>query len=252
MDRLSGQPLLTPAWTSLADRAYGILERKIITLELAPGQVISEAMLMQELGMGRTPIREALQRLAKEHLVVILPRRGIVVADVSVPGARQLYEFREVVEGFIARQAAERATPAERDEMRRLREETLRAARTGDTAAFIECDRRFHRRLAAIARNVYAEDTIGRLHNLSLRFWYMYYREFGGVLEAARVHARVMAAVARADGETAELAMRELVAEAGRLAREAIDPAGRADGVPRPKRPARREVAGAAGRRRER
>ena len=106
---------LSPELTrSLTERAYSDLEELIVTLQLAPGSAVSEAELSQRLGIGRTPIREALQRLAREHMVTILPRRGIIVAEINVKSQLRLLEVRREVERLVARSAARRATGAER------------------------------------------------------------------------------------------------------------------------------------------
>ena len=104
----------TDAGLSLADRAYSDLEELIVTLRLAPGSAVSEAELSQRLGIGRTPIREALQRLARERLVTILPRRGIIVSEINVKSQLRLLEVRREVERLVAKNAARRATPEQR------------------------------------------------------------------------------------------------------------------------------------------
>ena len=91
---------------SLTDRAYAELEEMIVTLKLAPGAAVSEAELSSHLGIGRTPIREALQRLARERLVTILPRRGIMVSEINVGRQLRLHEARREIERLIARTAA--------------------------------------------------------------------------------------------------------------------------------------------------
>ncbi len=88
--------------SSLTDRAYGELEERIVTLQLEPGAVLSETTLAQQLGFGRTPVREALQRLAREGLVVIFPRRGILVSEIDVKRQLALLEVRRERERRMA------------------------------------------------------------------------------------------------------------------------------------------------------
>jgi DNA-binding GntR family transcriptional regulator len=95
---------------SLRQRAYERIKKKIVSLELSPGSVIDEAVLQAELDLGRTPIREALQRLSLEKLVVIVPRRGMFVADIGVMDLQRLFEVRVVLECMAARLAAQRGT----------------------------------------------------------------------------------------------------------------------------------------------
>src|SRR5262252_6010756 len=101
---------------ALSERAYTQLEEMITTLQLAPGQALSEPFLSSTLGIGRTPVREALQRLARERLVIVHPRRGIVIADINVRSQLKLLELRRELERLIARAAARRGTPDERRE----------------------------------------------------------------------------------------------------------------------------------------
>src|ERR1051325_4986085 len=96
------------------DRAYRELEEMIVTLQLSPGTILSEQALAQRLKIGRTPIREALQRLARDGLVVIMPRRGIMVSEINLRLQLRLLEVRRELERLMARLAAERATPEER------------------------------------------------------------------------------------------------------------------------------------------
>src|ERR1700749_2398524 len=99
---------------TLTEKAYRALEEEIVTLRIPPGSVVSEAILSRRLGVGRTPIREALQRLAREWLGVILPRRGIVVSEIDPVRQLRLLEARREIERFLVRSAAKRATPLQR------------------------------------------------------------------------------------------------------------------------------------------
>ncbi|MDD9728009.1 GntR family transcriptional regulator, partial [Roseovarius sp. SK2] len=83
---------------TLTDRAYEMIETRIVALDLEPGQVLSESQLVEELGIGRTPVREALQRLAAEGLVVVMPRRGVMVSEINIAKQLQLLELRREVE----------------------------------------------------------------------------------------------------------------------------------------------------------
>ena len=113
------KPAAGPAEASLTDRAYSDLEALIVTLKLAPGSAVSESALSERLGIGRTPIREALQRLARERLVTILPRRGIIVSEINIKSQLRLLEVRREVERLVARSAARRATAEERAQIGR-------------------------------------------------------------------------------------------------------------------------------------
>ncbi len=116
---------------SLTDRAYRALEELIVTLQLDPGEVLSEAALAKQLGIGRTPIREALQRLAREGLVVILPRRGILVSDINVRSQLELLRVRRELERLMSRAAAQRSTLAERQAFASLAGDMARLRQRG-------------------------------------------------------------------------------------------------------------------------
>src|SRR5437660_331801 len=166
----------TPA-QSLTDLAYAHLEEMIVTLKLPPGAAVSEAELSQRLGIGRTPIREALQRLAREQLVVILPRRGVIVSEINVKSQLRLLETRREVERLVARSAARRATPVERRRMDELAERFERSARNNDDKGFMRVDREFNELCLAAAKNEFAAGAMRLMQSLSRRFWYHHYRE---------------------------------------------------------------------------
>ena len=105
---------------TLTEQAYRALEEEIVTLRIAPGTVVSEAILSRRLGVGRTPVREALQRLAREWLVVIMPRRGIVVSEIDPVRQLRLLEARREIERLLVRSAAKRSTPGQRDAFKQI------------------------------------------------------------------------------------------------------------------------------------
>src|SRR3954466_14959420 len=113
---------------TLTDRAYRELEEMIVTLQLLPGTVLSEQALSVRLKIGRTPIREALQRLARDGLVLIMPRRGIMVSEINLRLQLRLLEVRRELERLMAKLAAERATLDERREFAELAEAMIAAA----------------------------------------------------------------------------------------------------------------------------
>ena len=115
LERKEGVPVKAEARLSLTEQAYRQIEERIVTLRLEPGEVLSEASLSLELGIGRTPIREALQRLAREGLVNILPRRGILVSDINVRNQLELLAVRREVERLMARLCAVRASQEEKN-----------------------------------------------------------------------------------------------------------------------------------------
>ena len=127
----------------LSDKAYQLIRHKIITLELPPLSPIDEQALMEDLQLGRTPIREALQRLAAEGLVLLAPRRGMFVADIGITDLQKIFELRMMLEGFCARLAAQRATQEQLAEMAQVVQELAHVA-AGDRRALMAIDERFH------------------------------------------------------------------------------------------------------------
>ncbi|MGD9148513.1 MAG: GntR family transcriptional regulator, partial [Anaerolineae bacterium] len=156
----------------LSDKAYQLIRHKIITLELPPLSAIDEQALMEDLQLGRTPIREALQRLAAEDLVLLAPRRGMFVADISITDLQKIFEARMVLEAFCAQLAAQRATSEQLAEMARVMQE-MDHVPDGDNRALMAIDERFHELLYEAADNDFVADTLKRLHALSFRLWHL-------------------------------------------------------------------------------
>jgi DNA-binding GntR family transcriptional regulator len=170
----------------------------IVRLELPPGQSVSEALLSERLHIGRTPIREALQRLAREGLVRILPRRGIMVTDINVKAQLRLLELRREIDRLVARCAARRATEFERARFLELAQAFERAARRDDDVTFLRIDREFNELCLRAARNEFADTAMAAMAGLSRRFWYVHYKQAADMPVTAKLHAAVARAIARA------------------------------------------------------
>jgi DNA-binding GntR family transcriptional regulator len=196
---------------TLTDRAYRLVEELIVTLALPPETILSEQSLAARLGIGRTPIREALQRLARDGLVVILPRRGILVSQINLRTQMRLLEVRRELERLMARSAAERATPEESASFATIAREMRRASDESDDMTFMRLDRQFNELVSQTARNEFASRAMGLMHGLSRRFWYQHYRESGDLPLSARLHAEVAEAIAKRDGEAAAKASDRLL-----------------------------------------
>jgi DNA-binding GntR family transcriptional regulator len=201
--RAAAPPIEGAAAQSLTDRAYTALEEMIVRLELPPGGAVSEAMLSERLDIGRTPIREALQRLARERLVQILPRRGVIVSDINVKAQLRLLEVRRELERLVARSAARRASPEERGRFAGLAKAFERAARTGDDVAFLRIDREFNELCLETARNEFATTAMRLMASLSRRFWYLHYKQAADMPETAKLHADIARAIGAGDAEAA-------------------------------------------------
>lgn len=184
---------------SLTDKAYLQLEEMIATLKLAPGTVLSEQVLVRELRIGRTPVREALQRLGRDGLVVVLPRRGILVSEINLRSQLRLLETRRVLENLVAGLAAERATDSEIDVFADIARSMRLAANSADDIAFMRLDRAFNELVVAAARNEFALRALGSMSSLSRRFWYQHYKEAADLPLCANLHADVCEAIVRRD-----------------------------------------------------
>ena len=181
---------------TLTDRAYRELEEAIVTLRIPPGTMVSEAQLSQRLGVGRTPVREALQRLAREWLVVIMPRRGIFVSEIDVARQLRLLDARRVLERLLAQSAADRSSKAQRARFTDIAAGMDRAAKRSDDLSFMRLDREFNVLLLHASGNEFAAASMGLMNGLSRRFWYVHYKQVADLPRAARLHAATARAIA--------------------------------------------------------
>jgi len=187
----------------LSERAYQLIKEKIITLELEPLAEIDEQALMDELDLGRTPIREALHRLASEDLIIIAPRRGMFAADISITDLQKIFEARILLEGFCARLAAQRATENQITLMEAVVKE-LDQIQNGDIKALMSIDQRLHELLYEAADNKFMADTLNRLHALSLRLWYLALDRLDDLRGSIEDHRKIVQALKARDCAQAE------------------------------------------------
>jgi DNA-binding GntR family transcriptional regulator len=159
-------PSAAPKADTLTEQAYYRLEEMIVTLALAPGAVLSEQALSGELGIGRTPIREALQRLAREGLVLVLPRKAIIVTETDPRRQLLVLEVRRGLERLLARTGAERASAAQRARFQAIAKGMEAAARTSDDIAFMRLDRELNTLLADASHNEYAARAMRMLNGI--------------------------------------------------------------------------------------
>lgn len=224
-DDEAGHSGKTPAGGSatLTDQAYVRLEELITTLRLQPGAFISELALSERLNLGRTPIREALQRLARDGLVTAIARRGILVSEINLKSQLRLLETRRVLESLLARLAAERADETERVRFREIAAAMRASAEKADDIGFMRLDREFNQQVAAAARNEFAVRALSSMSSLSRRFWYQHYKEVGDLPLSARLHADVADAIANHDAAMAAAASDLLIDYIESFARKTLD-----------------------------
>ena len=195
---------------SQGERAYLLIRDQIVTLKLAPGSVIEEAKLRQELGLGRTPIREALQRLAHENLVSFVPHRGTFVSDINLTDLHRLTEVRTEMEGYAARLAADRATTSDRGQMQALMAE-LDTIDGADVHTLMRLDQRIHRLVYLTTRNQFLQAMLEEIFNLSLRIWFLGLDRGVRIKQAVEEHRQLLDAIVSRDAQRAESVMRQHV-----------------------------------------
>jgi DNA-binding GntR family transcriptional regulator len=208
---LAVAPSEAPGSALIAERAYRELRDRIVTLRLTPGTVLREDDLMAELGIGRTPLREAVKRLALENLVAVRPRRGTYVTEVDVAEIIHITEVRAELEGYAAELAARRMDAAARSAAEALLEQIARLGRDDDHEGLMRLDRRIHSFVWEAAGNPYLRDTLERYFSLSLRVWYVVLDRVPGLGHAVHDQAELLRALADRDAQRARAITREHV-----------------------------------------
>jgi DNA-binding GntR family transcriptional regulator len=193
----------------MANRAYDELRDRLVTLQIAPGEPINEDALGQEMKMGRTPVREAIKRLALENLVTVFPRRGTFASEINITDLADISDVRVQLEGHAAFRAAERLTAAQREELERLLDELEDGEGSEDVEHLMALDARVHRFIYTCAGNRYLEETLGRYFNLSLRIWHLVIDRLPHLFTRVHEHAELLEAIRDGKAERA----RDIVAE---------------------------------------
>ena len=196
---------------SMAEEAYQVIRSKIITLEFEPGSLMSEQDLMNQLGFGRTPIREAIRLLANEHLIDVYPRRGMFVAGVDVKNLSALSEVRATLEIKAAALAAQRSTPEDRAVTEALITEIDGIKGSPDMTKLIHLDQRIHHHIYACTHNEFLESTLNQYYAHALRIWFLALEKVDNLSEAIIEHRALLEAMRDNDPEVAARAMRDHV-----------------------------------------
>ena len=187
----------------LSELAYRSIRDLIVTLDLPPGAVVSEADLMARLGMGRTPVREALRALARERLVEVYPRRGIFVAGVDPRELSALSEARSVLEPAAARLAAVRLTDSDRATIDELLGELDGLGHMPDERELIALDQRLHRFVYAACRNTFLERSLDDYYTHALRIWFLALDRLEHLGDAVGEHKAILEAIRDGDADAA-------------------------------------------------
>lgn len=190
----TGNPRVDSLADRVSDRAYERLRQMIVSLELAPGSQVVEAQLMVRLGSGRTPLREALQRLKDDGLIVALPRRSMSVAEITVDGLKQIYQARSILEPAIGRLAAEEIAPEQLTFLGQIVDRHLALAEA-TPYEITECDMAFHRSIAEASGNRYLVAAFDRIRSLAQRLSVLAYSRAPVVPSTIEEHRRIVEAL---------------------------------------------------------
>lgn len=201
---------------TLTDEAYAGLRTLICTGELAPGDCLSEPELQETLGVGRTPIREAIRALAAEHLIEVFPRRGTFVAGVDPRNLRAMSEVRAQLEPLAARLAAERRSELDliqfRGALAQL-EELERGDLREQERALIDLDSQIHQLIYRATQNAYLANDLDRYYIHSLRIWNLGLGRVGHLRQAVLEHKELLEAIIQGDSDRAFNVMSKHVTE---------------------------------------
>lgn len=208
---------------SLAERAYRVIRDRLVMLEIRPGAPINEDRLAQSLGVGRTPVREALKRLQYERLITTYSRRGTFATEVNITDLAHISEVRQELEPLAAAQAARRATAADRATLTAMRLE-LAGVDPGrhDAGELMLLDLQAHRAIYAATHNPYLEDTLVRYDNLATRIWCLFINRLSDMAGHIEEHGPLIDAIVAGDPDRAALLARDHVEGFERAIRAAI------------------------------
>ncbi len=194
---------------SLAAQAYEQIKEKILTLHFLPGQYLNEGALCAMLEAGRTPVHQALQRLELEGLVEIMPRKGVIVQPDSISEILKILDSRATVEAELARNAAERASAKDAEELKALARDGYGNGKPTEIDSFIGGDRSFHSKFAEMANNPVLSDFARTLHERSIRYWYLHLWQTMDNKATIRQHTAIAEMIAKRDGDGAAKAVRD-------------------------------------------
>ena len=189
----------------LREIVYEQLKRQILTGRITPGTRMMEVELADEMGVSRTPVREAIRKLEKEGLVTIEPRRGAYASDISVKDMVDTREVREDLEGLAAALAAERMTEEQIDELVKITEGYSEAILNSDTEKIIHYDEKFHKHIVSCSGNKTLIQLSEIVQELALRFRYIYYDDFSRYENMPVEHRQIIAAITSGDADTARM-----------------------------------------------
>jgi len=203
-------PMSNPAKVSQSTQAYNKIEEMIVTLKLPPGSSFTEGELIDQTGLGRTPVREALQRLTAEKLVILIPRKGMMISSIDIGEFLNLLQTRRVLDMLLAEQASRRANPDQRIQIQQAADNMHECITSGDVRGFLDWDYRLDQIVAEAARNSYAADAVSPLYTHCRRFWY-FYQQNSDMTMVAKEHQNLARAIVSANAEEARESVNQLI-----------------------------------------
>jgi GntR family transcriptional regulator, rspAB operon transcriptional repressor len=201
-------PLGAPEPQSLRDAAYHAIKHRIITCAFKPGEYLNEAYVSATLGIGRTPVHQAIDRLMLDGLVEVIPRKGVIVKPVSLDEIMQIVEVRLLNESYCVRLAAERAERADIAQLSDIVAQARQWTEARSTKHLMLLDREFHTTIARASQNAVLRDILVKLHERSLRFWFISLNRPGQHESVHQQHEAILTAIEKRDPEGAQAAMR--------------------------------------------
>ncbi|CAB5517203.1 hypothetical protein LMG26857_06289 [Achromobacter anxifer] len=196
-------PLFGRTAVSQTEKAYCALEEMIVTGELPPGSQWSETTLSERVGIGRSPVRDALQKLAFQRLVEIAPRQGIFISEIDYQGQLKIIQARREIERLIVAQAAQWADDAERAELARLARELEELKAINDMRMYMRLHFALTSQIGAAARNSYAAEFHAMLQTLARRFLYFHQKRHPDLVQICELHIQQINAIVEGSVERA-------------------------------------------------
>lgn len=195
---------------NLSSKAYKVLEELLITLKLEPAKTYSEKELMEISGISRTPLREALLRLANESLLTIIPRRGIEISDINMLDQLAMLETRKVLDTLLITRATKYATPFEKDKILHLKKTMQEAVSKGDVNGYLRVDKELDHTVFKIGRNEFAAHAAVPLHVRSRRFW-SYFKGGEDMPSCSLLHIKMIDAIVAGNEQEAVKCSDEII-----------------------------------------
>lgn len=188
----------------LGDVVFEYLKNSILSGDLKPGERLMEIAIADQLGVSRTPVREAIRKLEKEKFIIMVPRKGAYVADLKLKDMRDVIELRKLLEGFATELAAERMSDEELEELRITGLAFDACIIANDIKGLIRADATFHEIILNSSRNAKLVEIVKSLHDQLQRFRLIYFNEFNDFLEIQKMHNKILEALTNRDGRKAK------------------------------------------------